>query len=457
MNNQENNFALIIGVGGPRIEYTVNDANSLQRNLTDPNLVGYPKDNVIVLKEKEATRAGILKAFDELKEKTNEDSTILLYYSGHGGREAEKHQFYLYPHDQEKLMAEDLKAKINALPSKKLVLFLDCCHAEGLVQTGLTGLSGMAQKLNDEQGIWIVASSQDNQESFGAGDNSFFTQALLEVLMGQHKRPEPFTDTEVSIMDVVDHIFETVPRNASQYLDEKTRKPCIQKPYFKTQMSEMLVLSYFPKNAENHEATIARLEPDVDSLDEDSFIELVRAMEAVGRIDDAVHTLKAHKRTKKDPDLLETLGNIYTNIYERSNKEKDGKRALKIFKKAYDFAVKTDDEEQVFTNAVKVAYMYAKLGHNEREMIHYAEVAKEAAEAYSIGDKTSKYLTLGEANIFLNNLYDAACNYGILKEKAKIKEKIKYYERAAFIYKHLFNPKDEEDAFIVFLKNTLLN
>lgn len=457
MKNQDNNFALIIGVGGPYIEYTLNDADSLQRNLTDPNLVGYPKDNVIVLKEKQATRKGILKAFDQLREKTNEDSTILLYYSGHGGRDVEKHQFYLFPHDEKKLMADELKEKINALPSNKLVFFLDCCHAEGLVQTGLTGLSGMAQKLNDEQGIWIVASSQDNQESFGAGDNSFFTQALLEVLTGQHKRPDPFTDTEVSIMDVVDHIFETVPKNASQYTDRKTMKPCVQKPYFKTQMSEMLILSYFPKNAENYESTIAELEPEVDSLDEENFIELVRAMAAVGRIDDAVQTLKAHKRTKKDPDLLETLGNIYTNIHEKSNKEKDGRRALRVFKKAYKLAVKTNDEEQVFTNAVKVAYMYAKLGRNEREMMDFAQIAKDAAESYSIGDKTSKYLTLGEANIFLNNLYDAACYYGILREKAKIKEKIKYYERAAFIYKHLYDPKDEEEAFLRFLKNTLLN
>ena len=457
MNNQENNFALIIGVGGPYIEYTLNDADSLQRNLTDPNLVGYPKDNVIVLKEKEATRKGILSAFDELREKTNEDSTILLYYSGHGGRDVEKHQFYLYPHDEEKLMAEELKEKINALPSNKLVLFLDCCHAEGLVQSGLTGLSGMAQKLNDEQGIWIVASSQDNQESFGAGDNSFFTQALLEVLTGQHKRPDPFTDTEISIMDVVDHIFETVPKNASQFLDQKTMQPCIQKPYFKTQMSEMLILSHFPKNVEDHEAIIAKLEPDADSLDEENFIRLVNSLHAVGRTDEAISTLKNHKMTKKDPDLLETLGNLYTAIYQKSKKEKDGQKALKIFKKAHQYAIDTKDEEQVFTNAVKVAYMYAKLGKNEQEMVNYAGMAKEAAESYTIGEKVSKYLTLAEANIYLKNLYDAACFYGILKEKAKIKEKIKYYERASYIYKYLYTPKDEDDAFLKFLKNTLLN
>ena len=219
----------------------------------------------------------------------------------------------------------------------------------------------------------------------------------------------------------------------------------------------MLILSHFPKNVEDHEAIIAKLEPDADSLDEENFIRLVNSLHAVGRTDEAISTLKNHKRTKKDPDLLETLGNLYTAIYQKSKKEKDGQKALKIFKKAHQYAIDTKDEEQVFTNAVKVAYMYAKLGKNEQEMVNFAGMAKEAAESYTIGEKVSKYLTLAEANIYLKNLYDAACFYGILKEKAKIKEKIKYYERASYIYKYLYTPKDEDDAFLKFLKNTLLN
>lgn len=130
MYNSNNNFALIIGVGGDQIEYTVNDAIMLHKNLTNKDLIGYPKENVILRTEEQATRKGILDAFDELHEKTDEDSTILLYYSGHGGKYLTKHKFFLQPSDmtadnveETMITAEELKEKINALPSSKLVLF----------------------------------------------------------------------------------------------------------------------------------------------------------------------------------------------------------------------------------------------------------------------------------------------------------------------------------------------
>ena len=280
MENKNNSYALIIGVGDD-LPYTVKDANNLYAALTDEKRVGYPKENVIVLTDKEANRVNILKAFDDLKEKTNEDSTILFYYSGHGGR-LKGHKFFLQPYGvtiknykKTVVYADELKDKINALPSSKLVLFLDCCHAEGMIQTGIEGLYGMAQKLNDDHGIWVMASCQDDQKSYGTDNESFFTKCLLEVMSGEHRRP--FTDPEVSIMDVVEYIFEEVPERASKFIDENDN-PCVQTPFFKTQMSENIILSYFPKNVENYEVTITDLEPKWKELDEANFLKLINAM-----------------------------------------------------------------------------------------------------------------------------------------------------------------------------------
>lgn len=453
MENQKNNYALIIGVGGPRIEYTVNDAIKLRDNLVNQNLIGYPEDNVMVITEKEATKEGILAKFDELREKTNEDSTILLYYSGHGGRDAEKNKYYLYPHDEEKLNADDLRDKINALPSNKLVLFLDCCHAEGLVQSGISGLYGMAQKLNKEQGIWIMASCQDIQKSWGAGDNSFFTEALLKVLSGKHKKS--FVDPDISMMDVVEYIFEEVPKKASEYVDEITGNPIVQTPYFKTQMSENLVLSHFPKNVENHGANIRELEPKADKLDEENFIKLIKSMEAVGRVDDAIKTLKGNKRTKSDADLMEALGDLYRNKYLISKEQKDGQDALAFHLEAYELAVKTEDEEQVFTNAVKIAFMHAKMGLNQKIMREYAHLANEAARKYFYPSVT-KFVTMAEANIYLCKIEDAKKYYQEVAEKAGIRYKMKCFDRAQMVYNTLFKPKNDKDEFIVFLEDTLL-
>jgi len=459
MYDSNKNFALIIGVGGDQIEYTVNDAKMLYKNLTNKDLIGYPEGNVILRTNEQATKKGILEAFDELLEKTDGESTILLYYSGHGGKYSDKYKFFLQPSDmtadnveETMITAEVLKEKINALPSSKLVLFLDCCHAEGLVQSGIRGLYGMAQKLNDEQGIWIMASCQDNEKSYGVGDHSFFTQALLNVLSGQHVRP--FTDPEVSMMDVVEYIFNEVPRLASGCADENGND-VVQTPYFKTQMSENLILSHFPRNAEDHEAIIAELEPNAGAIDEDSFIKLIRSMEAVGRVEDAITALNKNKRTKSDPDLMETLGDLYRNHYLKHRLQKEGEEALEIYKKAYELAVKTEDEEQVFTNAVKIAFMLAKLDLNKKQMREFALLALSAADQY-VYDSVPKFVTMAEASIYLGDLEGSKKHYAIVDEKAGIRFKMKCYERAVLIYNTLFDPQNAKDPFLLYLEETLL-
>ncbi|NER11608.1 Caspase domain-containing protein [Muriicola jejuensis] len=459
MYNSENNYALIIGVGGDQIEYTVNDAKMLQESLIDDKLIGYPKENVLLRTEKDATREGILQAFDELREKTNEDSTILLYYSGHGGKYSDKHKFFLQPSDmtadnimETMITAEELRDKINALPSNKLVLFLDCCHAEGMVQSGIKGLYGMAQKLNDEQGIWIMASCQDNEKSYGHDNHSFFTKALLEVLAGRHVRP--FTEPEVSMMDVVEYIFNEVPRMASN-CEDMDGNPVVQTPYFKTQMSENLILSHFPKNAEDHEAIIAEFEPKVEALDEDTFIKLIKSMEAVGRVEDAIEALHRNRRTKSDPDLMEVLGDLYRNHYLKHRLQKEGEEALEIYRRAYELAVKTEDEEQVFTNASKIAFMLAKLDLSKREMREYAAIAMSAADRYPY-ESVPKFVTMAEASIYLGDLDASRRNYQVVHDKAGIRFKMQCYERAVMIYDTLFDTKNEKDPYILFLEEVLL-
>jgi hypothetical protein len=459
MEKQNNTYALLIGVGDD-LPYTIKDAENLYANFTDKNLIGYPKNNVILLTGKEATKEGILEAFDTLKQKTDEESTIFLYYSGHGGRLSADNKFFLQPYGMTLenfystyLTADELRDKVNALPSNRLAFFLDCCHAEGMVQTGINGLSGMAQKLNDDSGIWVMASCQDNQKSYGAENQSFFTQCLLEVLSGTHKRP--FTDPEISIMDVVEYIFEEVPKRAIEYTDEENN-PCVQTPFFKTQMSENLILSYFSKNIENHELTIAQLEPKAKKLDEDSFIKLIKAMEAVGRVDDAIDTLNNNKRTQSDPDLLEALGDLFRNKYLKNKLQVEGEKALECHKKALDLAISTDDEEQVFTNAVKIAFMYANLDMNKKEMRDYATKAMKAAQSY-LYPSINKLATMAEANIYLANIDEAKKNYKKVAAKAGIRYRMKCYEQAVSVYNTLFQPENQKDAFLVFLEETLLS
>ncbi|NNM17740.1 MAG: caspase family protein [Croceitalea sp.] len=491
MSQTDNMYALIIGVGDD-LPYTVIDAQKIYDTLTDETLVGYPKENVILVTNEKADRDGILKGFDELREKTNEESSVLFYYSGHGGtyqitheKEVEKepsffqrilgkkpeikkvpakteHKFFLQPHGmtaenyaEKWVTAEELTEKVNAIKSNKLVFLLDCCHAEGMTQVGLDHMSEMAQQLNDEGGVWVLSSCQDDQKSWRLpnAENSLFTECLLEVMTGQHKRP--FTDTHVTITDVVEHIFDEVPKRAREVLDESTKKPIEQKPFAKFQMSENVVLGNFPKNAEGHEATIARLEPDIKELGERSLLELLDAMEAVGRTDDAIAILEKHKKTKKDADLLNKLGDLYKVRYLAKDFEKDGQASLECHQNALKIATKDDDQKQIFLNAINLAFLHLMMDLSEKDMRGYAKLAFNTAESYFYEDNVDKLGTMAEANIYLNNLDLAKEYYLKVAKEAGIRKKMQIYNDAANAFKVLFNenPKDE---FMVFLNENLL-
>ena len=460
MQEQKNQFALIIGVGDD-LPYTIDDAKKLRNTLVDPNLVGYPEENVILRTGKEADRHGILGAFDELKEKTDENSSILFYYSGHGGKYTSQHKFYLQPYGMTAknyattwVKAEELKEKINALDSKNLVMFLDCCHAEGMLQTGLEDFYGLAQKLNDDGGMWVVASCQDNQKSWKlpGDENSLFTECLLEVISGRHT--SPFLDPKVTITDVVEYIFEEVPDRAVKVLNPKTKEPIKQQPFAKFQMSENVVLSHFPRNIDTHEGIIADLEPKRDKLDERSLIKLLQSMELVGRRDDAISILEKHKRTQTDADLLNLMGDLYKGRYLETRHEEDGQQALKCHEEALNLAIADEDEEQIYLNAINLAFLYLMLDLSKKKMRAYAEQALEVAGNYFY-PSIDKYGTMGEACIYLYRLEEAKTHYQKVGEEGGIRARMKIYKDAQKAYSILFND-NPKDPFIEFLNTELL-
>ena len=468
MENHNDKYALIIGVGDD-LPYTVLDAEKIAQTLMDVALVGYPKENVILRTETNADRSGILSGFDELISKTDRDSSVLIYYSGHGGtyeiKDNDKnvigHKFWLQPHGMTAenykdawVTAEELTEKVNALDSNKLVFLLDCCHAEGMTQQGLANMDAMAQQLNNEGGMWVISSSQDNQKSWRLpnAENSLFTECLLEVMTGRHKRP--FTDTKVTITDVVEHIFEEVPKRAKKVNNKKTGKPIEQQPFAKFQMSENVVLSNFPKNMESHEATIAELEPNISKLGERSLIKLLDAMEAIGRTDDAISVLENHKKTNNDADLLNVLGDLYKTKYLETDFEEYGQTSVKHHKKALTIAEDEEDVQQIYLNAINLAFLYLMLDLSKKEMRAYAQKALDAAQEYFY-PSVEKFGTMGEANIYLNKLEEAKQHFKKAGEEGGIRMKMKIYKDAHHVFTTLYN-ENPEDEFVQFLNSCLL-
>lgn len=269
----KNAHALLIGVGSKDLPETVADAKALYKILGDKEHGCYYRKNIKIITKKKATRNGILKAFDDLLESTDENSSVLLYYSGHGGmysdntfikdealkkpEDENQKYFHLCPFDYDPenykttwIQAEEVKQKIAQLKSRRLIFFLDCCHAAGMT-AGFSGLSaqqprhtnadGLAQNLDDGRGMTIVSACRAEQLSviLEGEENSLFTKCMIEVLRGDTKAEND--DAFVRIFDVVQYIFKKVPEI---YPD--------QTPYANLQIFEDFVVSFAPKLMDNN-------------------------------------------------------------------------------------------------------------------------------------------------------------------------------------------------------------
>jgi len=216
--------ALIIGVGAD-LPDTVNDANGMTNMLRDAERCAYPSDQVLVLTEAQADRTHILAALDNLARATDPESTALIYFSGHGYQASSGggSRYYLMPYGYNvhalantTISGAEFADKLKAIPAKKLLVLLDCCHAGGVGDAKAPDLH-LAKKplppevlplLSEGRGRVLIASSRENELSYAGKPYSAFTVALLEALCGEGVTKQ---DGYVRVADLALHAREKVP------------------------------------------------------------------------------------------------------------------------------------------------------------------------------------------------------------------------------------------------------
>ena len=207
----ENARALVMGIANyqhiNKLPPTVlNDARGIGDLLVDPDHCSYPPDNVQLLLDNQATQSALRQALGDLADRSDEEGTVFIYISGHGGRvESGSHAGeYLLPVDadytsdeflaQTAISGAEFTESLRAIPAHKLVVLFDCCHAGGIGQpkdaaapTLRTGFSeSHYDALKQGRGRVILASSRSTEYSYvmPGAENSVFTQHLLEGLRG---------------------------------------------------------------------------------------------------------------------------------------------------------------------------------------------------------------------------------------------------------------------------------
>jgi Caspase domain len=237
-------YALLIGVGEsafPKysLPVTVKDVQALRELLTDPNLCAYPNNDqhIRLLYDAAATRTDILDGLVWLKEQAAADpeSTVVIYYSGHGWLDPSTDSYYLIPHDidlnipSSALSAIEFTNALHQIQSQRLLVIIDCCHAQGMAaaKTGEADLKlppgflpavpakGLLDELAKGEGRVVFTSCGGSEKSWIRKDDSMsiYTYHLIEALQGAANQPG---DTKVGVADIMKHLGRAVPESASQ-------------------------------------------------------------------------------------------------------------------------------------------------------------------------------------------------------------------------------------------------
>ncbi len=194
-------WALVIGINDYAIasplEYACNDADSVAEVLSSK--LGFPKEQITVLKNEAATKQSILDSFHNLRDKaSNPDDRVLLFYAGHGwtlqGIQGNNIGF-LVPVDGDTdktnslIRWNDLTQIADLILAKHILFIMDACYSGlAMPRTIAPGsrrfLTEMLQRLARQV---ITAGKADQVVADGGGPdgrNSLFTGYLLDGLQG---------------------------------------------------------------------------------------------------------------------------------------------------------------------------------------------------------------------------------------------------------------------------------
>ena len=219
-----NRFALIVGINDyadpniPDLRTCESDAQAMYELLTDPMTGGIARQNVLMLTGERATFRSIRRALYDLR-KVPSNSTVFVYFSGHGAREAGEAYWITQDAELEDLAAtalldRDIQAFVNAIPSQRVVVMLDCCYAAATLkgEKSLQDFNSVLARFTGRGRAYLMAAG-GRERVIEARDlgHSIYTYYLLEGLRGD---ADEDADGVVSLAELTRYVGRTVADEA---------------------------------------------------------------------------------------------------------------------------------------------------------------------------------------------------------------------------------------------------
>jgi hypothetical protein len=225
--------ALLVGIANyhsiRKLSKTTHDATDFSEILANS---GYHEKNLKLLLDHDATKSNISKELDSLAHSVSSDSTVIIFFSGHGTQVHGGFSSgeYLCPVEAELskikdtcISSSEITDALKAIRVNRLVLFLDACHSGGVgeirdpntkIKSGLSEQS--YKRLAPVGGGRVIISSCESNEvawEFSNMRNGIFTHYLLEGIRGGAAR----SDGTIWVSNLFSYISEHIAKHKVQH------------------------------------------------------------------------------------------------------------------------------------------------------------------------------------------------------------------------------------------------
>jgi hypothetical protein len=229
---RRNAYAIVIGIEQyrqklPAADFAVHDAQAVTEYLT--KVLGYPERNVVTLLNGNAAKSDFEKYFEKwLPNNVERDSTVFVYYSGHGAPDPANREAYLVPYDGDPAFIEQtgyplkrLYDRLGRLPAKEIVVALDSCFSgaggRSVVAPGMRPLVMNLQNasvLSRNLTVMTASSGAQVSATYQEKGHGLFTYFLLKGIKNEDVAN---ADGSIEIRDLFEYVKPQVERIARKF------------------------------------------------------------------------------------------------------------------------------------------------------------------------------------------------------------------------------------------------
>jgi hypothetical protein len=237
MKCNKNAYAIVIGIENyrqklPKADYATQDARLVSEYLI--KAMGYPEENVRTLINEHATYTDLTKYFEKwLGNNVEKDSTVFIYFSGHGAPNTKTGDAYLVPYDGDPTFITEtgysiarLYESLGKLKAKEITVVLDSCFSGAGGRSVLAkGAKPLVMTINMptiQKNISVMTASAGDQISsaYEEKGHGLFTYFMLKGIKDEDVVRQ---DGSIKMDDLFGYIKPQVERIArKQFNNEQT-------------------------------------------------------------------------------------------------------------------------------------------------------------------------------------------------------------------------------------------